>query len=465
METTMGGSRGLEPPVLRRSGGRRVRRAVGVSLLALAMLVGGGIALLGTRGRGTAGSPPANTQARTYADQPVILTGTLQQAIASLQQRLRAFPTDWQSWANLGLSYVQEARVTADPRYYPKAQGALRRSLALHPRKNLAADLGQGALAAGRHDFAGALRWGERARAVDPYSSSVYGVIGDAEVELGRYATAFATFQRMVDLRPDLSSYARVSYARELQGDISGATEAMRLALQAAANPDDQAFAAYYLGELAWNSGHVARAEHWYHEGAVLAPQYFPPQEGLAKTAWADGDTALAIRRYSTLVGNYPLPAYVIALGDLYATSGRQAMARREYALVRLEERLFRAAGVNVDLELALFDADHGRPAEAVAEAQAEWGRRHSILVADALAWALYKDGQARKALPYAMFATKLGYRNALLEYHRAMIELAVGDRTGARDELGLALRTNPHFSILYAHSARRTLARLEARA
>ena len=103
----------------------------------------------------------------------MILTGTLPQAIASLQGRLRAFPTDWQSWANLGLSYVQEARVTADPRYYPKAQGALRRSLRLHPRANLAADLGQGALAAGRHDFAGALRWGDRARAVDRYSSGV----------------------------------------------------------------------------------------------------------------------------------------------------------------------------------------------------------------------------------------------------------------------------------------------------
>ena len=130
-----------------------------------------------------------------------------------------------------------------------------------------------------------------------------------------------------------------------------------------------------------------------------------------------------------------------------------------------LEERLFHAAGVNVDLELALFDADHGRPAAAAAEARTEWGRRHSILVADARGWALYKDGQARKALPFAQFATKLGYRNALLSYHRAMIELATGDRAAARSDLRRALRTNPDFSILYAAPARLTLARLEAKA
>src|SRR5439155_11721646 len=117
------------------------------------------------------------------AEQPVILSGTLQQAIASLQQRLRAAPEDWQSWANLGLAYVQEARVTADPRYYPKAQGALERSLRLQPDGNFAAYTGEGALALARHDFAGGLPWGEKARGVNAYNGNVYGVIGDAQIE------------------------------------------------------------------------------------------------------------------------------------------------------------------------------------------------------------------------------------------------------------------------------------------
>jgi hypothetical protein len=61
--------------------------------------------------------------------------------------------------------------------------------------------------------------------ALDDFNANAHGVMGDALVELGRYDEAFVQIQRMVDLRPDLSSYARVSYARELQGDVVGAAE------------------------------------------------------------------------------------------------------------------------------------------------------------------------------------------------------------------------------------------------
>ena len=64
---------------------------------------------------------------------------------------------------------MQEARVTADPTYYPKAEGVLDRSLERCTRSdNEGALVGMAALAAARHDFAGALRYGERARAVNP---------------------------------------------------------------------------------------------------------------------------------------------------------------------------------------------------------------------------------------------------------------------------------------------------------
>ena len=69
-----------------------------------------------------------------------------------------------QAFASLGLAYVQQARVTADPSYYPKAQGVLERSLGLERSDNFAAMVGMAALAAARHDFAGALRWGEQAK-------------------------------------------------------------------------------------------------------------------------------------------------------------------------------------------------------------------------------------------------------------------------------------------------------------
>jgi len=441
----------------------KVGRVLAVAGLALVLFVVGGIGLFRTV-RPSASTPAAtgaHSSSAALAEQPVILSGTLQQAIASLQQRLRAAPQDWESWASLGLAYVQEARVTADPRYYPKAQGALERSLQLRPGENFAASTGQGALALARHDFAGGLRWGNRARAVNPYNGNVYGVIGDAQIELGRYAQAFATIQHMVNLKPDLSSYARVSYARELQGDVPGAIRAMHMAFKAGGTPEDQAFGAYYLGELYFNSGRPEQASAWYRRGAELAPEYFPPQEGLAKVAWASGDVQRAVHLYRDVVSRYPLPQYVIALGDLYSVVGQQAEAERQYALVRVEERLFQANGVNVDLELALFDADHGDPQAALATARAEWGRRHSILVADALGWALHANGRDAAALRYASFATKLGYRNALLYFHKGMIEQALADLGAARRDLREAIAINPHFSILNSPVAERTLAQL----
>src|SRR5439155_22295971 len=109
-----------------------------------------------------------------------------------------------------------------------------------------------------------------------------------------------------------------------------------------------------------------------------------------------------------------PMPQYALTLGDLETSGGSATDAARQYAMVRTEEALFRANGVNVDLELALFDADHGDPAAGLAAARAEWQRRHSIHVADALAWALYRTGNARQALGYAHKALALGLRNAL---------------------------------------------------
>src|SRR5438093_5153232 len=103
--------------------------------------------------------------------------------IDALQTRLRDEPGDWRAWAALGSAYVQQARISGDPTYYPKAEQSLRRALSLDSAADFEAMAGMGALAAARHDFAAALAWGNRARAVNPYSATVYGVIGDALVE------------------------------------------------------------------------------------------------------------------------------------------------------------------------------------------------------------------------------------------------------------------------------------------
>ncbi|MEO8475585.1 MAG: tetratricopeptide repeat protein [Actinomycetota bacterium] len=426
-------------------------------LLAAALFGVGAVGVF--RAQRTDATPVTATRGGTEGTRAA--TGQLGDSIAALEARVEAVPGDWQAMASLGLAYVQQARVTADPSYYPKAQGILEASLRSHPQDNEGALVGMAALAAARHDFAAALRFGLRARRVNPYDGNVYGVIGDAQVELGRYDEAFETFQRMVDTEPGVASYARVSYAREIRGDVAGAIEAMTAAREIAGTRADEAWASFQLGELWWNSGRVARAAQAYRFGVQADPDYVPNLAGLAKIAWARGDLDAAIAGYEEVVRRFPSPEHVTALGDLYALVGQEDAAQRQYDLVRAEADLFRAAGVDTDLELALFDADHGSPRTALRAARAEWDRRHSIHVADALAWALHANGNDTEAATYADRALALGTRNALFVYHAGMIRLGLGDRAGARELLAEALRINPRFSILYSAEASSTLRRL----
>jgi len=439
---------------------RAMGKAAAVTAMAVALLIAG--AAVFVRGTGVAVDPAARHTSSSALLLPTANAGSLDGEIASLQQRLREIPDDWRGFAQLGLAYVAQARVTADPSWYPKAEGVLRRSLRLQPDENVDGALGIGALDLARHDFAAALREGRRASDLNPYSADAYGVIGDALLELGRYDRAFEVFQTMVDTRPDLASYARVAYARELVGDVPGAERAMRMAFDAAGTPSDSAWTAYQLGELAFGSGDVGSARAWYARGLDLDPAYVPNLAGLAKVAWARGDDQLAIARFTEVVARYPSAEFVAALADLYRATGKPALADRQEAVVAAMHDLATANGVNVDLELALFDADHGDPEGALAAARAEWARRQSVHVADAYAWALYANGRYERASTFAERALALGTRSALFLFHAGMIRLELGDEVGARRYLSDAVATNPNFSILHAADAARVLATLE---
>ena len=393
-------------------------------------------------------------------DSAVSSTGTRAQALARAQAHLRAAPKDAPAWAALGSLEVEQARITADPTWYPKADGAFARSLAIQPSGNVDALVGKAMLANARHQFAEAVRFGEQARSLRPLNAAVYGVIGDAQVELGRYSDAFATIQRMVDLRPNLASYSRVSYLRELQGDVDGAAAALESAAEVAGNPSDAAFAAYQLGELRWNAGDVAAATAAYERAVKLDPTYVPPAAALARVHAATGDRAAAAREYEAVIARVPAPQYVTELGDLYRSTGQLDRARAQASLLDVEERLFRANGVNTDLEISLFSADHRVDlVRGLRAARAEYARRKSVYVADALAWQLHVNGLDAEAIGHADEALRLGTRSALFHFHRGMIELALGRTDAARADLNQALTINPHFSLLHVREAQRALA------
>ncbi|CAA9262637.1 MAG: hypothetical protein AVDCRST_MAG52-2682 [uncultured Blastococcus sp.] len=385
-------------------------------------------------------------------------------SIEAAQQRLQEVPGDYATWAQLGSAYVEQARVTADPTYYDKADGALRQSLALRPEGNDAALTGQGALANARHDFAAAADLAGRALAINSYSATAWGVLVDARTQLGDYAGATEALQRMLELKPGLASFTRASYDAELHGDLAAARAALEQALETARDGAGEAFCRTYLGALAFSTGDLDEAAGQYTAGLDVAPADPALLLGRARVLAARGEVEAAVRDFRTVVNAQPLPEHLVEFGAYLESQGRAEEAEAQFALVDTVQALFAASGASDDLTTALFAADHGDPAAALAAAEAEFGRRQNIDSHDALAWALHAAGRDAEALPHAQQATALGGAGALFRYHRGVIEAALGQVDQARATLAGALAANPYFSPLHAPRAEALLESLGGR-
>ncbi|GAA0268836.1 hypothetical protein GCM10009539_64920 [Cryptosporangium japonicum] len=428
-----------------------VRAVVVVAVLAAVLVVAGGI--VGLREKPSAPEVQPGPKRDTSA--------ALDASIASAQERLRRLPRDYATWAALGGAYLEKSRITADPTWYAKSEGALRRSLEERPAPNPAALLGLGALANARHDFAEGRRFAREALAQNAYSADAYGVLADAETQLGHADAATDAVQHMLDLRPALAAYTRASYDLEQHGKDGEAAALMRRALTSAVDPADAAFCHYQLGELAWNSGDLAGADREYRAGLASSPDYLPLLQGTAKIAAARGDLDAALATYRTLTQRSPTPGYLLEYAELLRSAGRADEASQQLSLAEAAGALFAANGGSDDLSTVSLALARGKPAEALAAAQREWKRRQFSDVADAMAQALHANGRHAEALRYAEKASALGVRSARFQYHQGVILAALGRSAEARRALSGALALNPHFSPVEAPAARRALAEL----
>ena len=398
------------------------------------------------------------------ADSALRVSASVDEQIQTLQDRLRVNPNDWQSYSQLALAYLQKARETGDPSYYQKVEEALNKTIEQQSDDYVTVSA-MGALALARHQFQSALEWGERAKELDPDRTYAYGVIADAQIELGQYDAAIETLQTMVDLRPDMSSYSRISYIRELNGDTEGALEMMQYAVDAGLpNAESTAWTRMQLGNLYFNSGNLEQAELEYVRTLNDRPGYIYALAALGRVRAAQGKTDEAIELLTQATNVMPLPEFVITLGDIYQASGQPDEAQKQYSLVSAIEQLHEANGVDMDMEIALFNADQNKDLEATVEqARQAYANRPSIHAADVLAWALYKTGHYDEARTYSEEALQLGTKDALKLFHAGMIAYRLGDNAQAQEYLQQAIEINPHFSILYSNEAVQTLDLLKA--
>ena len=438
-----------------------VRTPARVALGGLTVLgLAGGLVLVGGVTGGPAPGAPSPRPVATLSV-PAAPDDALGRSIAARQTQLAANPNDYQGWADLGLAYVQQAKITVDPSYYPRAEGALSRSLALNSKDNFSGLAGEAALQAALHNFRAARTFAMRGIAINHYSATLFGALADAETQLGNYDAAAKAVQRMNDLTPGVPAFTRASYVFELRGDVAHAEQALQRSLRDSVGPADTAFVDYYLGELAFNYGRdLNKALAYYASGLVASPRDYTNLDGQAKVEAAMGATEAALRDYRAVVAAAPQPQYVLELAEL-EESLHLPDAARQYALFHAEERLFTASGVTLDVEPTLFEADHGSPARALAYATAGWQVRPFVEMADAYAWAEHVNGHDAAALTWSERALATGWSNALFLFHRGMEEKGLGRTDAARRDLRKALSVNPDFNVLQAPVARQALAAL----
>jgi tetratricopeptide (TPR) repeat protein len=386
-------------------------------------------------------------------------------AVARWAARVQQQPRDDSAWAQLGDALMQKARETMDPGYYGRAETAFGRSLALNPQ-SVTAMAGLSWVHGARHEFEESIAWANRALDLDPEYHAAYGLLGDAAVELGDEAAAFTHYQKMQDIRPDLASYSRGAHLLYLTGDARRATWMMQKAIDAGAvHAENLAWSKAELALMYWGIGAFLPAEQILEEalGAHPANYHLLAAMGKEKTALNDYDAAIV--HYREAIAIAPQHDAVVALGDVYALTGRTAESERHYELVEAIHDINRKHGVRGALELARFYADRDRNLdEALAIAEAEYRDRPNARAADTLAWCYYKVGRYQDARKMSEKALSLRPADAGVLFHAGMIDAKLGDRVRAQQLLYRALSVNPSFHPLHAAAAVDALAQLGTR-
>ncbi len=436
-------------------------------LSCLALGIAGGVWWASSR---TSQSGAAPVQAASAASLVDVLdaiprpTGTsaTDLAIAKWTAKARRNPGDARALVNLGDALMQHVRETADAAYYARAQQLYQKALALQPR-NGEALTGLAWVSSGRHQFDESIVWAKQAIAINPRNNAAYGLIGDAAVEQGDYPTAFKSYQKMLDLRPDLSSYSRGAHLLHIRGRFMQAGWLMRKAIDSGGTyAENTAWCRAQLALIYFSDGNLPAAEMVLADALAKTPNNRHLLAAMGKVKAARRQFPAAISLYKKAVAIAPEHDTLIALGDTYALTGNKAQAEQQYALIEAMHRLSRAANdTTANFPMAQFYADHDRNlAEALRLAQARKLTKNPF-EQDTLAWCYYKNKDLEQAREVIRRALRQKTSDARILYHAGMIYAALGEPVDAQKYLYRALSLNPNFSPTLAPIATAMLTRL----
>lgn len=352
-------------------------------------------------------------------------------AVRNLQLQLKSKPSNIKVKLLLVQAYIQEGRITGNHAYYDAVAFKLVNEVLKDEPSHFEALCCKATLQASAHQFHEALITSETAIKINPFNAYIYGVKCDALTELGKYKEAIATADKMVSIRPDLKSYSRIAYLREIHGYYEGATEAMKLALSSGFPGAEQTeWVRVQLGNLYKKTGQTDLAEKQYRESLIHRPLFAPALSGLGDLFRMKNNPDSAIvyyRKAANLVPDYSYYLYT-------AISARQLNQNQlaDSCIKMAEEILINHShstdeengiGHYVDRELSQVYLVAGDYDKAYYAARTEYLRRPSnIDINETLAWAAYKKGSYKEAKFHILSAGRTKSKDAELLYKTGLI-------------------------------------------
>lgn len=381
-------------------------------------------------------------------------------------------PDDMQQYVNIAAAFIAEGRVTGNNGYYGNAAVLMLNKVIDNPaadkdKKFQALSL-QSAVLLNMHQFKDALTAAQKGVALNNFNSGIYGALVDANVELGNYDEAVKDCDKMIGIRPDLRSYSRASYLRQIFGQNEGAKEAMKMAVEAGLpGAESTEWARTTLGDIYLNTGNPDSASIIYRTSLVYRPDYPFALIGLARVEKAKKNYDAAIAQTEKAIGVLSESAFVALLADLYELKGDAAKAKQaRLDVVRLlEEGKKEEAGDalvkhNVSRELATAYLSAGDLDNALKNAQTDLNMRPANIDANELmGWIYYKKGDYANAKACAdkMLATHAMNANGM--YKAGIIYASAGDAQKGAKMMQDALVVNPYVDQQLVNQAKPQLA------
>jgi tetratricopeptide (TPR) repeat protein len=433
----------------------------GSRLLAILLVASGGAAVLGWGLKARSAAPATasiSSGASLLAALPSKETTATDKEIQKWKTKASQSEANPSYWLNLGDALMQGARESANHQYYDWAERAYQQTLRLVAQKSDAMT-GLAWVSGGRHQFQESIAWAEKALALNPKDSAAYGLIGDAQIELGDYKAALASYQKMLDIRPDLSSYSRGAQLLYLLGDTRKAMWLMTKAIKAGgAHSENTAWCSAKLAEMLLGEGAVLPAENLLKDAQKATPNSYATLTALGQLKTARGLYQEAIALYEKAIAIAPQHTGLVALGDLYALTDQKTKAEEIYALVEKLHEEHKNKGSKDELYMARFFADHDRELRRALEIAERHREAKNAVSADTVAWCFYKNNRLAEAKEASDRARRAASPDSVVLFHAGMIAAALKERSAAQSFLGQALSRNPYFRVADARLASETL-------